>query len=82
MEVLVAATRTGARFLRREDDLGTIEEGKLADLLIIGGDPLGDIREARNIETVIVGGLMLDPAEVVKPPPPNGKPAASGGGRL
>jgi imidazolonepropionase-like amidohydrolase len=70
MQVLVAATRTGARFFRRERDLGTIEEGKLADLVIVDGNPLEDIRKTRNVVSVIVDGRPLDPAEVLKLTPP------------
>ena len=75
MEVLVAATRTGARFFQRERDLGTIEEDKLADLVILDGNPLEDIRTTRNVVTVIVDGRELDPAAILKltPPAPAGK---------
>jgi imidazolonepropionase-like amidohydrolase len=60
MEVLVAATKTGAQFLGREHDLGTVEEGKLADLLVLDKDPLNDISNTRSISTVIVDGRVLD----------------------
>jgi len=43
MGALVAATKTNAEILRWENDLGTLEEGKLADLLVVDGDPLADI---------------------------------------
>src|SRR5262249_47185656 len=42
-EVLVSATRNGARAMRREKDLGTVEKGKLADLLVVGADPTADV---------------------------------------
>ncbi len=70
MEALVAATRTGARFLAREHDLGTVEEGKLADILVVDGDPLADIRHARNVTTLVVDGQLLDPKKI----PPLVKP--------
>ncbi len=70
MDVLVAATHTGARFFRRERDLGTIAEGKLADLVVLDGDPLADIRETRNVFRVIVNGKLLDPREIRKLPTP------------
>jgi imidazolonepropionase-like amidohydrolase len=41
-------------------DLGTIEAGKLADLVIIEGDPLVDVRNARNIRTVIKNGQVFE----------------------
>ena len=59
MQALVAATAESARMLRRDHEIGTIESGKLADLVVVNGDPLADIRvlqdEAR-IEIVLKGG--------------------------
>lgn len=59
MQALVAATAESARMLRRDHEIGTIETGKLADLVVVNGDPLADIRvlqdEAR-IEIVLKGG--------------------------
>jgi imidazolonepropionase-like amidohydrolase len=43
MGAIVAATRTNAQLIRRDGDLGTIEAGKLADLILVDGDPLKDI---------------------------------------
>jgi imidazolonepropionase-like amidohydrolase len=45
-----------AEALGAKEDLGTIEPGKLADLVIIDGDPLSDIRATWNIHTVIKNG--------------------------
>ncbi|MGD2137632.1 MAG: amidohydrolase family protein [Gammaproteobacteria bacterium] len=59
--VLVAATAAGARVLGRADELGTIEPGKLADLLILDADPLQDIRNTRRIHRVVKGGEVHDP---------------------
>jgi len=70
LEVLTAATSTGARFLQRGRDLGSVEEGKLADLIVVNGDPVADIRAARNIDSIIVGGRVIDPDQVRKLPPP------------
>lgn len=64
MDALVAATKIGAQFLRRERDLGTVEEGKLADILIVDGNPLQDIRNARNVSLVIADGRMIDPKQI------------------
>jgi imidazolonepropionase-like amidohydrolase len=60
MEVIVAATRRGAELLRRADDFGTIEPGKRADLLILGANPLDDIRNTRSLEAVVSEGRMVD----------------------
>jgi len=57
--VLVAATKTAAEYLG-EKSLGTIEKGKTADLIIVNGNPLVDIKETRNIELVIKDGSIVD----------------------
>lgn len=64
METLVAATKIGAQFLYRENDLGTIAQGKLADIVVLEKDPLADIANTRSVAKVIVGGQIIDPAEV------------------
>lgn len=60
MEAIVAATRNGAEILGALDEIGTIQEGKLADLLILDADPLEDIRNTRRIWMVIQGGGIVD----------------------
>lgn len=56
METIVAATSENARFLRIDDRLGTIEPGKLADLLLVRGDPVADIRAMREVWGVMLNG--------------------------
>jgi imidazolonepropionase-like amidohydrolase len=60
MDTLVAATREGAKFLRAEQRVGTIEPGKLADLVLIDGDPLADIRAMRKISRVMQNGCWIE----------------------
>jgi imidazolonepropionase-like amidohydrolase len=64
MEAILTATRNAAQALKREKDLGTIEAGKLADLIAVDGDPLKDIRclqDKRNIKIVMKeGGVYAD----------------------
>jgi adenine deaminase len=60
MDVLVAASRKAAEYLGQEKDLGTVQTGKIADLLILAGSPLEDIRNSRSIEQVIFAGRFID----------------------
>ena len=58
MEVLVASTKGGSRALSREKEIGTVEKGKLADLLILAGDPTKDIANVRKVKAVVRGGVF------------------------
>jgi imidazolonepropionase-like amidohydrolase len=60
MNTIIAATMEGARYLRAEKRIGSIEPGKLADLILIDGDPLKDIRAVRNIKRVMLNGVWID----------------------
>lgn len=64
-EALRAATTNAAKFLGREKEQGTVEAGKLADLVILDGDPLADIRNVRKIHRVIKGGVIYDPGQLL-----------------
>jgi imidazolonepropionase-like amidohydrolase len=59
--VLKAATINGAKALGVADKIGSIESGKLADILIIKGNPLEDIKATRNIKLIIKGGVIHHP---------------------
>ena len=63
---LLAATRNNARALGQSGELGSIEVGKRADLVVLDADPLTDIRHTRRIHRVIRAGLVLDPAELLR----------------
>ncbi len=56
MQALQAATRNAADFSGQLDVLGTVEEGKIADLVLLDANPLADIRNTTKISTVILGG--------------------------
>ena len=73
MEALVAATRNGAMVIGVEDQLGTVEAGKLADLLILSDDPLDDIENVRKIETVVYKGKAYPRSEFAYPPTETGE---------
>jgi len=60
-EALAAATRNAAIALRAEDSLGTIEPGKVADVVILAGDPLADIGHTRHIWRVVKAGVVHRP---------------------
>jgi imidazolonepropionase-like amidohydrolase len=60
MQAITSATREGARVMRMTDDIGTIEPGKLADLVVIDGDPLSDISLVRTgVVGVIQDGRVI-----------------------
>jgi imidazolonepropionase-like amidohydrolase len=64
MEALQSATRNPADFLGLGDSLGTIEKGKIADLVLLYGDPLEDIVNTQKINAVIVGGRLFARPEI------------------
>lgn len=59
-DVLVWCTKGNAEFIGRGDELGTVEEGKIADVIVVNGDPLADIRALGNIELVVKNGEIMD----------------------
>ncbi len=63
---LKIGTINGARSLGAGDMLGSIERGKLADLFVIDGNPLVDIRNTRNVRLVTKGGVVYDPAVLLE----------------
>jgi imidazolonepropionase-like amidohydrolase len=69
MEVLMAATREGARAMGKLDRWGTVEAGKEADLVVLDADPSQDIRNFRKIRYVVKGGVVRSRDEL-RPAPP------------
>jgi imidazolonepropionase-like amidohydrolase len=58
MEAIQAGTRVGAELLGWDDRLGTVQVGKLADLVAVGGNPLEDMKALENVEFVMIGGTI------------------------
>ncbi|HVO78541.1 MAG TPA: amidohydrolase family protein [Candidatus Bathyarchaeia archaeon] len=63
-EVLRMATLTAAQVMKRDGELGSIAPGKLADMILVNGDPTANISDIRKIHTVIRGGALMYPAEL------------------
>lgn len=59
MQALQAATRAGAELLGWQDRIGTVEPGKLADLIAVPGDPLADLSTLRRVSFVMLGGKVV-----------------------
>jgi imidazolonepropionase-like amidohydrolase len=66
MQAIVAGTWENAHFFHIEDRLGSVEAGKLADLLLVEGDPLANISNTRNVRRVMLGGRWVNAATAVK----------------
>jgi imidazolonepropionase-like amidohydrolase len=64
MDVIVASTRNGARAMGRGADLGTIEKGKAADLILVNSDPTRDVRALRDLIWVARGGVIRSSDEM------------------
>jgi imidazolonepropionase-like amidohydrolase len=62
LDIVRWATKNGAELARRGDDLGTLEPGKLADMVVVDGDPsadIGAIADPANVRTVLLGGKVV-----------------------
>jgi imidazolonepropionase-like amidohydrolase len=66
MQALQTATYNAAKCLGMLDSMGTIEQGKIADLVLLDANPLQDIRNTRKIATVVVGGRVFDKTALQK----------------
>jgi imidazolonepropionase-like amidohydrolase len=65
-EVLRIATLGAARVMKLDRDLGTIAPGKLADLILVDGDPTKNISDIRKVVLTVKDGVMYDPAELYR----------------
>jgi len=62
LQALHAATINGARYLGLDKDIGSLEPGKLADLIVLDANPLENIRNSESVRTTIVNGRVFDAA--------------------
>jgi imidazolonepropionase-like amidohydrolase len=65
LEAIEIGTLNGAKYLGRDERVGTIARGKQADLIVIDGNPALNIADVRRVETVFKQGVGFDPAKLV-----------------
>jgi imidazolonepropionase-like amidohydrolase len=63
MQIIVAATKNAAHVCNQEQTLGTLEPGKIADILVVKGNPLDDLQTFLNVSLVIHNGVIIRPEE-------------------
>jgi imidazolonepropionase-like amidohydrolase len=66
LQAIEIGTRNGARFLRREREIGSIAPGMRADLILVHGDPAAHINDIENVEVVFKGGVGYDPQRLLE----------------
>ena len=64
MEAIQAATIVPARVMGLDKEVGTVEAGKRADLILVEGDPLQSVSSLRNVRWVVAGGRLFNPADL------------------
>ena len=64
VDALRSATIVPARVMKRDKELGTVAPGKLADVILIDGDPTADIRNIRRVVLTVKDGAIYDPAKL------------------
>jgi hypothetical protein len=60
MQIIQGATKWSAALLDKDDELGTVEAGKIADIIIVNSDPLADVQNLRDIDAVIFDGRPVE----------------------
>jgi len=66
LEAISIGTLNGAKYLGRDQTIGTVAVGKQADLVVVRGDPSTTISDVRNVETVFKQGIGFDPAKLIE----------------
>ncbi len=68
-DILISATYNGAKLVNRQDRLGSLEKGKLADIVILNSNPLEDIQNTSDIGLVFKNGVRLEPEKLLTSSP-------------
>jgi len=68
LQVITIATLNGARLCQIDDQVGALEAGKVADILVVDGDPSKDISALANVRLVIHNGVVIRSAEAPAAP--------------
>lgn len=66
VDIIQIATKNGAQALGILDEVGTLEPGKRADIVVLQDDPLSDIQNTQSIVTVFLGGVSYDPSAILQ----------------
>jgi cytosine/adenosine deaminase-related metal-dependent hydrolase len=66
-EALQAVTINAAKYTNVANELGSIERGKIADLIMVNGNPLEDVANAASVELVMKNGLVYTIADIIQP---------------
>jgi imidazolonepropionase-like amidohydrolase len=66
VQAIEIGTQNGARFLRRDNEIGTLAAGKRADLILVHGDPAAHIDDIENVEVVFKDGVGYDPQRLIE----------------
>ncbi len=72
--VLSATVRTNAELLQREGELGVLQAGALADIVIMDGNPLEDFSALSRVRTIVQGGIVFEPEQLLPMLPPSDPP--------
>jgi imidazolonepropionase-like amidohydrolase len=65
-QALQSVTINAARYAHADHELGTVEAGKIADLIFVRGDPLADVKNAANVERVMKNGVVYTVDEILR----------------
>ena len=69
LDILTSATLHGAKVMGREEELGSLEQGKLADMVVLNDDPRSDVAHFSSIDRVIKGGTVYEPSQIISKSP-------------